>query len=461
MEGGFRSMATNNALDATSADVVTSSMLEVGQKIALEIEKPAAGGRMIARVDGQVVLVADAIPGERVIARVTRVTTGVAFADTQDVETASADRRAAFVDPLCGGSAYAHIDYARQLTIKGEVIVDAFTRIGRLRVAAPVLVVPSREDGYRMRARLHRKGARLGFFREGSHEVCDVRPTRQLLDASCDVLDAIAAHLNAVGATGVREVEIAENVDATLRAVHLASRDALPFSELAPLSQIPGVTGVLVTAPAQPGAAPETRLFSGDPYVVDRVELEARTVSFRRHVRAFFQGNRHLLGDLVAHVTALASEAPRVLDLYAGVGLFAVSIATARDARVIAVEGDLFAARDLEVNAASAADAASASGARQVTVSHRSVEHFLSHAPAAVDLVVLDPPRTGLSPDALRGLAALRPPQIVYVSCDVATLARDVRQLVQLGGYQPDRIEAFDLFPNTPHVETVVRLSRS
>lgn len=453
---GSRSMATDDALDATSADVVTSGMLKVGQDVTLQIEKPAAGGRMIARVDGQVVLVADAIPGERLVARITRVTKGAAFADTRHVETASADRRAAFVDPLCGGTAYAHIDYARQLTIKGEVIVDALTRIGRLRVADPVRVAPSREDGYRMRARVHREGARLGFFREGTHEVCDARPTRQLLDASCDVLDAMAAQLTALGATGVREVEIAENVDASLRAVHLESTNPVPFSELTPLGQISGVTGVLVTAPAQPGAAPETRLVSGDPYVVDRVDLEERVVSFRRHVRAFFQGNRHLLGDLVAHVTALASDAPRVLDLYAGVGLFAVSVATARGARVVAVEGDPFAARDLEINAANGA-----SPANQVTVAHRSVEHYLTHAPPAVDLVVLDPPRTGVSPDALRGLIALRPPRIVYVSCDVATLARDLRQLVQVGGYRLDRIEAFDLFPNTPHVETVVRLSRS
>lgn len=410
---------------------------------------------MIARADGQVVLVADAIPGERVVAQVTRVTKGLAFADTRRVQTASPDRRQPFVDPACGGSAYTHIDYARQLTIKGEVIVDVLTRIGRLRSAEPVRVAPSREDGYRMRARLHRHGSRLGFFREGTHEVCDARPTRQLLETSCDVLDAIAARLNAVGAAGVRQVEMAENLDASLRAIHLESRDPLPSSELAPVGHVSGVTGVLVTGPARHGMAPETRLVSGDAYVVDRLEVEGRTVRFRRHVRAFFQGNRHLLGDLVAHVTALTAEAPRVLDLYAGVGLFAVSIATARGSRVIAVEGDPFAARDLVINAANGA-----SPPGQVTVAHRSVEHYLKNSPPAVDLVVLDPPRTGLSPDALRGLMALRAPRLVYVSCDVATLARDVRQLVEAGGYRPERIEAFDLFPNTPHVETVILLGR-
>lgn len=444
-------------LGGTLPAMTDRRVLKPGQDITLDIEKPAAGGRMIARADGQVVLVADAIPGERVVARVTRVTKGVAFAETRHVETASADRQSAFVDPACGGTAYAHIAYARQLAIKGEVIVDALNRIGRLGLADPVRVAPSREDGYRMRARLHRENTRIGFFREGTHEVCDARATRQLLDMSCDALDAIAAHLAALGASGVREVEIAENVDASRRAVHLESSDPLPLSELAALGEIPGVTGILATAPARPGGAPDTRLVSGDPYVVDRVDVEGQTVSFRRHVRAFFQGNRYLLRDLVAHVTALAAEAPRVLDLYAGVGLFAVSIATSRDARMTAVEGDPFAARDLEINAATAA---SASGAQRVNVAHRSVEQYLAHAAPEVDLVIVDPPRTGLSPEALRALTALRPPQIVYVSCDVATLARDVRQLVQVGGYRTDRIEAFDLFPNTPHVETVMRLSR-
>lgn len=444
-------------------------MLTAGQQITLDIEKPAAGGRMIGRAGGQVVLVADAIPGERVVARITRVAKGVAFADTLHVEVASADRRAAFVDPACGGTAYAHVEYARQLAIKADIVVDALTRIGRVAVPGPVRVTPSREDGYRMRARLHRQGSRLGFFREGTHQLCDVRSTRQLRDDTCDALDAIAARLYETGVTGVRELEVAENVEASSRAVHLESSDPVPLSERRALGVVAGVTGVLVTAPPRPGAPPETRLVAGDPYVVDRLELGGQTVSFRRHVRAFFQGNRHLLRDLVAHVTTLVGEAPRVLDLYAGVGLFAVSIAMTRGTRVTAVEGDPIAARDLEINAASVSgasndvaaglDGSSASAARRVTISHRSVEHYLAHAPSHADVVVVDPPRTGLSPDALRGLMTLRPVALVYVSCDVATLARDVRGIVA-ERYHVERIEAFDLFPNTPHVETVMLLSR-
>src|SRR5262245_23498526 len=137
-------------------------MLEPGQLVPLVVEKPAAGGPMIARVDGQVVLVLGAIPGQRVTARVQQTGKGVDDATTVSVETPSADRRAACGDLLCGGSLYAHMEYARQLEIKAQVVADAFARIGRLTLSAPVSVRPSPESGYRMRARLHVRGARWG-----------------------------------------------------------------------------------------------------------------------------------------------------------------------------------------------------------------------------------------------------------------------------------------------------------
>src|SRR5688572_20226603 len=127
-------------------------MLSPGQVVSLTIDKPAAGGRMIARADGQVVLVAGAIPGERVQARIERVGKGVAYAETTMVETPSADRRRTDADPACGGCLYAHIEYPRQLQIKSLVIADAFRRIGRLTLPSDVQVAPSPEAGYRMRA---------------------------------------------------------------------------------------------------------------------------------------------------------------------------------------------------------------------------------------------------------------------------------------------------------------------
>ena len=156
-------------------------MLAVGQTLSLAIEKPAVGGRMIARVDGQVVLVDGAIPGERVVARIERIGRGVAFAQTIEPELASPDRRGIAVDRLCGGCLYAHIAYERQLEIKAQVIRDAFVRIGRLPAPDVSAVAASPVRGYRMRARLHVRNRRIGFFREGTHEVCDARSSGQLL----------------------------------------------------------------------------------------------------------------------------------------------------------------------------------------------------------------------------------------------------------------------------------------
>ena len=128
---------------------------------------------MLARVDGQVVLVSGTIPGETVQVRVSRVAKGVVFADAVDIEIPSRDRQPAFTDPSCGGTVYAHIAYERQLAIKAEIITDALVRIGRF-VPPPVEVRGSRPDGYRMRARVHCAGHRIGFFREGTHHVCRV-----------------------------------------------------------------------------------------------------------------------------------------------------------------------------------------------------------------------------------------------------------------------------------------------
>jgi 23S rRNA (uracil1939-C5)-methyltransferase len=423
--------------------------LRAGDIIPLTVERPAAGGRMIARLDGQVVLVADAIPGERVQARIERVGKGVAYAQTMSVEERSGDRRDPFADPLCGGCLYSHIAYPRQLAIKGEVIADAFRRIGRVTLPGPVAVAGSPEDGYRMRARLHVRGHRLGFFRENSHDVCDARATRQLLPATSDALERLMAAMRSLGLDAVREIELSENIDASERVVFLDAAAALDASTLERLAGTDGLTGL--------GSA-----FGafGSPYVTDSLTIGESALMLRRHVQSFFQGNRHLLGGLVAHVTERVPVGGTVLDLYAGVGLFAVAAAVIRGASVVAVEGDAYAADDLHANAAAAGG--------QVTTVRGAVEGIAAGMfgawgraagrPAA-ETVIVDPPRTGLSREAMDKVLTLTTPRLIYVSCDVATLARDARRLVD-DGYAIERIDGFDLFPNTPHVETVVVFMR-
>ena len=413
-----------------------------GDTLSLTIEKPAAGGAMIARHDGRIVLVSGAIPGERVRARLVRVTKGVAHADTVEVIEPSIDRRVPSGDPLCGGCLYAHIGYARQLELKALIVADAFARIARAPLAADVAVASSPEAGYRMRARLHVRGGRIGFFREASHDLCEPAQTRQLLPATIDVLDRLGAAVRSLGSGAVRAIELSENADASQRVVHLDVAETIGARALDLLGGTEGLTGLASSSGDR-----------GDVHVVDRIAADRHaTVPIRRHVLAFFQGNRFLLNDLVAHVVSQVPYDAGVLDLYAGAGLFAIVSAAARGARVTAVEGDRIAAGDLRTNCAAV------SGATPV---HEAVESFLARTRAAPapDVVIVDPPRTGMSRDALEGTLRLAARQLVYVSCDVATLARDARRIID-AGYSIQQIRAFDLFPNTPHVETVVVFGR-
>jgi 23S rRNA (uracil1939-C5)-methyltransferase len=410
---------------------------DVGSLLSLAIEKPAAGGRMIARSNGQIVLVGGAIPGERVRARIDRIGKGVMYADVVGVESPSPDRREPFTDPLCGGCLYAHIAYPRQLEIKSQVIADAFGRIARIPLPAPVPVTPSRDDGYRMRARLHVRGRAIGFFREGSHDLCDARATRQLPAATYDVLDAICAGLRSLGDESVRELEVSENIDASERVVHLETAAPLASPALDALHTTPGLTGLTISP---------SRVIAGDPHVHETLSIASHAIVLRRHVLAFFQGNRYLLSGLVSHVAGFVASGDDVVDLYAGAGLFALA-AEARGARVTAVEGDRTAAADLHANASRAGG--------DLQPVHLSVEAFTAAHRAVPSALIVDPPRTGMSKEALQGAISLRAARIVYVSCDVATLARDARRLVD-ADYELRRIDAFDLFPNTPHVECVV-----
>ena len=426
-------------------------MLSPGAILPIDVDKPAAGGRMIGRIGGQVVLIAGAIPGERVRAQVERIQKNVVYATTVGVDEPSPDRREPAVDLLCGGSLYAHIDYPRQLTIKAQVIADAFLRIGRIPLPAPPAVAASAVDGYRMRARLHVRGGRIGFFREGTHHLCDPRPTRQLLDATCDVLDEVARCLPA--GVSVGEVELSENLTASNRAIHLTVAPPFAADRLATLAAVGGVSGVIAASTID-HAPSHSRVISGTPYVSDALTFGGTTVVIRRHVLSFFQGNRHLLPALVSHVVDAVPDGRTVVDLYAGAGLFSIPAASVRGASVIAVEGDALSSADLTANAEQA-------GGRIEAV-HASVETFAGRsAPRgrAPDIVIVDPPRTGMSREALSGAIGLGAARVVYVSCDVATLARDARRLLD-AGYTVGRIDAFDLFPNTPHVETVVRFER-
>lgn len=418
-------------------------MIAPGATITVDALRVTGGGRMFAIHDGKPVFVWGALPGERVDARVVRVSKGVISADTIAVHSPSPDRRPVVGDWRCGGNVLAHVQYAAQLRLKGQIIEDAFRRIGKIPLPAIPEVVGSPEDGYRMRARLHAHKGRLGFYREGSHDLCDAAATRQLLPATNEWIAYAQNVLRRDRLDDVIAIEIAENIAGDERACHVEVAEGREWKRCARLSE--GLVGLSVRAG-------DHYTVSGAPVVHDVVELgEGTTVRLQRDARAFFQGNRFLVNRLVAEVVA---RVPRggVVDLYAGGGLIGLALAAAGAADVTLVEGDPVAARDLEANAKPYPSA---------HVERRSVEAYLEAGGARdADVVIVDPPRTGLSTEAVHQLAHARPRSCVYVSCDPATLARDAGQLVS-SGYRLDNMIALDLFPNTAHVETVAVFSRT
>jgi tRNA/tmRNA/rRNA uracil-C5-methylase (TrmA/RlmC/RlmD family) len=423
-------------------------VLSEGQQIELTIDKPVSGGRMIARHLGQVVLVRGAIPGERVTAWVERAEKRLAYAVTRDVLEPSPDRRAADGDPLCGGTLYAHIAYERQLTIKADVIRDAFSRIARHPVDDRLSVAGSPERGYRMRARLHVRGSRAGFYREATHQLCDAASTHQLLPATTQVVDQLARVLDRDLGAGVESITITENIAADERAAHL---DLGPDARLRPdvLEHAVVETGLNgISARGQSSAA---LTIAGAPWVTDPLDRIApgavSQASVRRHADAFFQGNRYLLPSLVDEVIRTLDGDGPVLDLYAGVGLFSIAIAAVRGVDVIAVEGDRTSGADLVHNARE-------HGARVDAIVANVEEYLKRRADHRAEAIVVDPPRTGMSKEALERLVGYGAKKILYVSCDPPTLARDSRKLLD-GGYTIASMRGFDLFPNTPHVEVV------
>jgi 23S rRNA (uracil1939-C5)-methyltransferase len=413
------------------------SALAPGDAVTLRAEKAVAGGRMLARADGAVVLVAGTLPGELVEARIERAQHGTLWARTEGVLEPSPDR-VGEPNP-CGGCVLAHARYQRQPAIKQEIVQDGFARLARHTIDSPP-IVPSPTDGYRMRARLHVQARRIGFFLEGTHTVCDAASTRQLLPATHVALDGLVQALGDA-TENVRAIELAENRDASERAVHLELAPAIDASRLGSLD-VPGIS-TLSFSHAQ---SPRVRVVRGEGGVTDRFRRGEREWVVSRASRAFFQGNRYLLDALVSHVLDRL-ERGGITDLYAGAGLFAIAAAAHGLAPITAVEGDAVSAADLRGNAAAWRGLGQAR--------HVAVEDYLNGRRLLRPRnLLLDPPRTGLSRRALAGVIALRPPHIVYVSCDLPTLARDTRALTE-AGYRLGELTLFDLFPNTAHVETV------
>jgi 23S rRNA (uracil1939-C5)-methyltransferase len=346
----------------------------------------------------------------------------------------------------CGGQLLAHVADRRQRALAGELIADALRRIGKLAIDAPIAVSGGAADGYRTRARIHARAGRVGFFAEGTHRLCDLTESRQLTTESVATIERLTEALVAAAPGLEAEIEWVEDVRGTTRIAHLTVARVADARALSGLAAVAGLDGLSCSVGAD--VRESGRHLWGAARVADRLAGPGGAVVTVMHgARAFFQGNRYLLQPLVEDVAARL-DGP-VLDLYAGVGLFTLAAAAAGHP-VTAVEGDPASSADLIHNVDGLAGVVAVPGA---------VETHLAGPRHRVGTVVLDPPRTGLSVEALSGVLTWAPPRIVYVSCDPATLARDLRRCLD-AGYGLGAVRGFDLFPRTGHVEAVVTLTR-
>jgi 23S rRNA (uracil1939-C5)-methyltransferase len=421
-----------------------------GEIVEVAIEKAVYRGRGLGRLEGRVVLVPGAYAGDRVRARVTAVHAGWIEAAVLEVVGTSPERRLSpcpYV-PRCGGCAYQDLSYEAQLRLKEAVLRESLGRAGAA-WEGPVAVHASPELGWRQRASLHfGPRAELGLRQAGTRRVVDLEACLQLSPRMNRVARALRdALLARPVAARPRGLDLLESPDGSTLLGCLET-DLAPggAAALAPLAaRIPGLDGFGVRTGRR------LRWLHGPAFV------EARVLGLvlRAHARSFFQANRFLLEPLARTVVDLVPEGDgRVIDLYAGVGLFALPLAARGGREVLAVEWAKSAAED-------ARWAARRNGLPRVGVVQAGVEDALAASgPGPGEHVVLDPPRAGAGVSVVGLLADRRPETIVYVSCDPPTLGRDLAAFAARG-YRPDAVHLFDLFPDTFHAETVARLRRS
>ena len=414
----------------------------------------AHGGHCVARLDGRVIFVRHALPGELVRARITEGGEGARFlrADAVEILRASPDRVApacAYAGPgRCGGCDWQHATPEAQRGLKTAVVHEQMSRLAHLEVDVVVEALPGRADGLGWRSRVQHgvdAEGRLGYRRHRSHEVIAVDECPISQD---EVLRA--GHL-ARRWPGVAEIEVtAAGPDQRLVVV-------TPVAGARRRTTLPDVdASVAVVAPSE-SANPLTRVH-GRTWVSETVVVGDWTREFRITGAGFWQVHRAAASTLVATVLDQLNPQPgeRALDLYCGVGLFAAAVADRVGPRgeVAAVEADTRAVADARRNL---------HDLPWVRLHQGSVARALATVvegmrAGGVDIVVLDPPRSGAGRVVVEALCAAGPRAICYVACDPAALARDVRTAAE-HGYQVSGLRAFDAFPMTHHIECVALLT--
>ena len=426
----------------------------------LTIEKLVYGGDGLARLPadehgrGKTVFMPFVLDGEQVQASLTEQKAGFARARAEKIVQGSEHR----VEPRCsyflrcGGCHYQHASYEHQLQIKAAVLKENLRRIAKLELENELEIHPSPPWNYRNRTRFKIQTSpqfALGYYKFGSHELLPVEEC----PISSPLINRVMAAFWEMGragkmAEGILELELFANAEDTELLIEAYCAPSIDKSAAEQWTQearlaLPEIAGAVVFI-GRNALQPELWVEAG----AKELTYNTAHASYRVSVGAFFQVNRHLTDELVRIVTE-GRSGTTALDLYAGVGLFS-SVLNREFERVIAVESSPTSYADLLYNSA-----ANVKGVRAM------VEQYLENAGGKLhpDFVVVDPPRAGLSESVIRNLVKLGAPRVTYVSCDPATLSRDLRALLQ-SGYRVEQAHLVDLFPQTYHLESVFHLVR-
>jgi 23S rRNA (uracil1939-C5)-methyltransferase len=455
--------------------------------LLLNIEKLIYGGDGLARLPagsagnkdrgrGKAVFVPFVLAGEKIEAAVTEEKSGFARAQADKIVQPSKHR----VPPpcpyfsRCGGCHYQHSSYEHQLEIKKEILRENLRRIAKVELDCEINVHPSPPWNYRNRSRLQmqtRPELAAGYFKFSSHELLPVEEcpiSSPLINRGIAMLWQ-AGHAGKV-VEGVHEVEFFANAGDTKILVEFlcapeARRSAVRAWAEELCVAMPEIAGVVAFRERQKGL-PEPLVAVG----ASELTCQTKRAAYRVSAGAFFQTNRFLLDELIDIVTA-GRSGERALDLYAGVGLFSTALAC-NFRHIVSVESSQTAVSDLQYNLPVNGKAVQATVEQYLTeYNGRAGAHSRSNgqkgrpgrdatpSPPEPDLIVVDPPRSGLGDPVARALASLGAPRVTYVSCDPATLARDLVPL-RAAGYRVEAVHLVDLFPQTYHIESVFQLGR-
>jgi 23S rRNA (uracil1939-C5)-methyltransferase len=431
----------------------------MGESVAVEIEKLVQGGYGLARLDGRTLFVRGVVPGEQAEVRLGRAQGQHQVAVVLRVANTSPDR----VEPpcdlygRCGGCQLQHLSYESELHWKREILLETLMRVGRIEAPTVPEVVPSpSEYGSRGVVRFgllrHGSGFALGLHQEGSAKLVAVTDCLLLPAVLREQVSLLQARLKTMTLPGclVHSIELRSSAtfDQTLIIVRTAAAHQRAIGPVTELAQgLPGLVGQVVLGER---GGREERWVERQDWIAERLD----DMLFRIGDRSFMQANWAVTKSLVRTVIDWMEPKGglRVLELFAGIGTLGLPLAK-RGALVTLVESNPWASAD-------ARRTAKGNHIGRCRFRVAPVERFLAtEEPMDYDVILLDPPRTGLSRDCLQGLLRANAARVLYVSGDPPTLARDLRRLLD-GGYRIARLQAFDMFPRTAHLETLVELQR-